>query len=106
MRAEDAPRRGADPWLGLGLAPAAFAAHLQLAYATVSWACATHREWWLHLIGAMSVALALVGVWAAARAARRPESRFLGMTGLGTSAVLTLLLIAQWAAVFIVTPCQ
>jgi len=122
--------RGPAPraqWVGLFLAPVTFFAHLQVGYVLVLWACTDGDPSGvlpagrvaLHVAGALSVALAALGVWAAWLAwvragATEPKdrggplerTRFLAATGLGVSAILTLLLLAQWAAVFVVPPCQ
>jgi hypothetical protein len=109
----------AAQWVGLLLAPAAFFAHLQFAYANLPWACRTGNELWIHVSGVASVVLAAVGTLVAWRSWRRaggdppgegggipPRARFLGVTGLGTSAIITLILLAQWVAAFIISPCE
>ncbi len=106
-------------WLGLGLAPAAFAAHLQIGYALVPWACLRQNDLWVHVSGALAVALALLGAWIGWRAWHRagggdpteqfgpaPRARFLGVVGFVTSAVIALILAAQWATAFVISPCQ
>jgi hypothetical protein len=106
-------------WVGLFLAPAAFFAHLQIAYVLVPWACVTRGQVWVHLSAMIAIALALVGAWAGwavhARAESAqdnegagsvPRTRFLGTVGLCTSGVFALLLVAQWAAGFVISPCQ
>ena len=106
-------------WVGLLLAPAAFFAHLQVAYVLVPWSCVVRGQLWVHLAGAIAVALAAIGTWAAWRthvlaaseqstdgAGSVPRTRFLGDVGVCTSALFVLLLVAQWAAGFIISPCQ
>lgn len=105
-------------WAGLLLAPAAFFAHLQIGYVLVPRACRHHQNVWLHVVGVASVLLAAVGlaiawrVWQATHDAPgeaggpMPRARFLGATGLGVSALLVLLLVAQWVAAFFISPCQ
>ena len=106
-------------WIGMFLAPAAFFAHLQIAYVLVPWACVTRGQIWVHVSGLVAILLALAGSWAGwlvhARADNAqsnegagavPRTRFLGTVGLCTSAVFALLLIAQWAAGFVISPCQ
>jgi hypothetical protein len=106
-------------WAGLFLAPAAFFAHLQLAYVLVPWACVRAGQLWVHAIGAAAVLLALAGVVAAWRVHSRaengqandgagsvPRTRFLGTVGICTSGLFVLLLVAQWAAGFVISPCQ
>jgi hypothetical protein len=106
-------------WTGLFLAPAAFFAHLQIAYVLVPWSCATGDRLWLNVVDAVSVILALVGTAIARRVwttddlgqnggAGGPSSRarFLGITGAVMGATFVLLLAAQWAAAWIISPCQ
>jgi hypothetical protein len=105
-------------WAGLLLAPAAFFAHLQIGYVLVPRACRHHQDVWLHVVGVASVLLAAVGlaiawrVWQATHDAPgdaggpAPRARFLGATRLGVSALLVLLLVAQWVAAFFISPCQ
>ena len=105
-------------WTGLLLAPATFFAHLQIGYVLVPRACRYHEDLWLHVVGVASVVLAAVGlaiawhVWqethdaAGEAGGPTPRARFLGATGLGVSALLVLLLTAQWVAAFFISPCQ
>ena len=109
----------AAQWAGLLLAPAVFFAHLQGAYVLVPRACRYHADVWLHVLGAAAVLAAAYGTWTAWHVWRRtgpeettetggpmPRARFLGVTGLGTGALLTLILLGQWVAVFFISPCQ
>lgn len=112
-------------WLGFFLAPAAFFAHLELAYLLIPWACTTGQELWLRIVGAIAVLLALAGVaaaWVSRARTREAEphppghplegagplfrTRFLGDVGLGVSALLSLILLMQWMAGFFITACQ
>jgi hypothetical protein len=106
-------------WVGLGLAPAAFSVHLQLVYVLVPWACVTRGQLWVHVAGLVAIALAGVGTWAAWLVHVRADNaqpndgagsvtrtRFLGTVGLCTSGLLVLLLVVQWAAGYIISPCQ
>ena len=112
-------------WLGFLLAPAVFFAHLELAYLLIPWACTTRQEYWMHVVGAVAVLLALAGVVAAIVARGRTtdaephppghplegpgplfRTRFLGDVGLGVGALLTLILFMQWLAGFFITVCQ
>lgn len=110
------PRR---QWIGLFLAPAAFFARLQIAYVIVPWACVTGGRVWLHLVDILAVALALAGGWIAWSVQRasdadaRPDgadaasrANFLGVVGLGSSALFALLLAAQATAGVVISPCQ
>ena len=106
-------------WVGIVLAPATFAAHLQISYVLVRWSCLRDADVWMHVVDLGAIALAAVGTWAAWRAWERagrvdpgeeggplPRTRFLGVTGLGFSAMITLVLIAQWVAAFFISTCQ
>jgi hypothetical protein len=112
-------RAPALQWIALFLAPAAFFVHLQVAYVLVPWACVTGGHVWVHVSAIVAIGLALAGTWAGwlvhARsenpqsnegAGAVPRTRFMGTVGLCTSAVFALLLIAQLAAGFIISPCQ
>jgi hypothetical protein len=109
----------ATQFVGLLLAPAVFFAHLQGAYVLVPRACRYHADVWLHVVGVAAVLVAAFGTWTAWRvwdATGRdatletggplPRARFLGVTGLGVGALLTLILVAQWVAAFFISPCQ
>jgi hypothetical protein len=112
-------------WLGFFLAPAVFFAHLEIAYVLIPWGCTVQNELWQHLVGLLAVLLSLVGVAAAwitrARTSdvgEHPAShpvegpgaffrtRFMADTGLGMSAVITLILLMQWIAGYFITVCQ
>ena len=114
--AELAPVR---QWVGMFLAPAAFAAHLQVNYYLVRWACLRDGELWMHLVDLIAVALGLAGTFVAWRTWQRmgreepgeesgvlPRTRFLAVTGLGFSAMITLVLLGQWLAAFFISTCQ
>jgi hypothetical protein len=109
----------AAQWVGLLLAPAAFFAHLQITYMMVPWACEHGGELWIHVSGVASVLLAAIGcavAWRVWNHAGReapgegggavPRARLLAVTGLCTSALFVLLLLAQWVAAFFISPCQ
>lgn len=112
-------------WVGFFLAPAAFFAHLQIAYVLIPWECTKQDQLWQHLVGFLAVVLALAGVAAAwltrARTSEAGEhppghpvegpgplfrTRFMADTGLGVSALLALILLMQWIAGFFITVCQ
>jgi hypothetical protein len=109
----------ATQWFALLFAPAVFFAHLQIGYMLVPWSCNRHDALPVHLAGATSVVLGGVGTWVAWRlwsALHReapgtgggapPRARFLALSGFVVSAMMTFVLIAQWAAAFFLTPCQ
>ena len=114
------PERGlAAQWVGLLLAPAAFFLHLQFAYAVVPWACRHQNDFWIHASGIASVVLAAIGTLVAWWVWHReggddpgeghgiaPRARFMGVVGLGVSAVITLILLLQWVAAFVVSSCE
>jgi hypothetical protein len=101
------------------IAPAAFAAGFQAMYAMTPWAC-YHRQWSaiLHVIPVLTLAgiasafrLAMAS-WRAAGAGWPGESssvhardRFLGLAGMVFSAFLSLIALAQWLPVFLLSPC-
>jgi hypothetical protein len=106
-------------WVGLLLAPAAFAAHLEVAYVLVRWACLRDGDPWVHVVDLLAVLLAAVGTRAAWHAWSRagrvepgdeggpgPRTRLLGVLGIGMSGMLTLVLVAQWIASFFISTCQ
>lgn len=124
--AEDMPAEGSREerapvlqWIGYGLAPLAFALHLEAAYVMVPWTCGGGSLLLFHLVGLASIIAAAIGTWAAWvtwRCAGRvepgqgggslPRTRFMGATGVGTSAILTVILTAQWIAGFLISTCQ
>jgi hypothetical protein len=109
----------AAQWTGMLLPAAVFFAHLQGAYVLVPRACRYHADVWLHVAGAAGVVLAAVGTlvaWRVWNEAGRgestepggalPRARFLGVVGFVMSALLALLIAAQWVAGFVISPCQ
>ena len=106
-------------WVGLFLAPAVFAAHLQINYVLVRWACLRDADVWLHVVDVLAVLLAAFGTFVAWRVWERagrmepgedggslPRTRFLGVTGVGFSGLITLVLFAQWVGAFFISTCQ
>ena len=117
-RAEVEPAPVAQ-WVGLLLAPSAFAAHLQISYVLVRWACLRSADVWVHVVDLLSIALAALGTIVAWRvwqsAGRRepgeeggslPRTRMLGVLGIGFSGMITLVLFGQWIAAFYIGTCQ
>jgi hypothetical protein len=106
-------------WVGMFLAAATFAVHLEVSYNLVPWECARGGELMIHLVDVAAVLLSLAGTivaWRVWRRAGRDEpaegggsvlrTSFLGVCGLGFSAIVTLVLFAQWVAAFFISPCQ
>jgi len=106
-------------WVGLLLPAVSFFAHLQIGYVLVPLACTTRQDIWVHVAGVLSILLSLLGNLAAWRtwmsAGREapgdgpgtmPRTRFMGAVGLGMGAIFTLILTAQWIAVFFIGTCQ
>lgn len=107
-------------WVGLFLAPAIFAIHLQGAYLLVLTDCGRSGGAWLvHLAGIAATLIAAAGTaaawltWIRAGAQQPGEegtptarTRLLAATGGGFSAVVTLILLAQTIAGFVVPRCQ
>src|SRR5206468_3638156 len=53
----------AAQWVGLLLAPAVFAAHLQITYVLVRWACLRNADLWVHVVDVLAVLLAALGTF-------------------------------------------
>jgi hypothetical protein len=117
-RAEQDERAPVLQWIALAIAPAAYALHLQIGYAMIPWACTTGQHVWLHLVNAAAVLVAAIGIVLGWRVVRRnsdaphdgggapPRTRFIGDVALGVGSLLTLILLAQWVAGFVLSPCQ
>ena len=109
----------ASQWVGIFLAPAVFAAHLQINYVLVRWACLRNGDVWVHVVDVLAVLLAALGtltawrVWASAgrtepgeEGGSLPRTRFMGVVGVGFSGLITLVLFAQWVGAFFISTCQ
>lgn len=107
--------------LGAGLfaGPLSFLLHLQLNYMLVPWACATRNSFVLHLVTLGALLLTASGAtlaWRNWQETRRegpsssggvlPRSRFLAVLGLLLSALFLLIIMAQWLATLVLSPCQ
>ena len=112
-------------WVGLFLSPLTFFAHLEIAYVLVPWACTMDEQYWMNIVGGIAVLLSVAGViaaWVSRTRTREAEphppghpdeapgplfrTRFLGETGLGVGALLTLILFMQWLGGFLIGVCQ
>lgn len=112
-------RGGGAQWFGLLAPPVAMLINLSLGYALVPWSCAAKSRVLLHgeiaVLVLISVAAGLVahrewkrfGGGGEADDAGGPaaRTRFLGVLGIGSSALFTLILLAQWLANVFFTPC-
>ena len=106
-------------WAGLLGAPAAWAAQMQLAYMLVPWCCRNDVHWPIHLTHFAFLALALLGGWFSYREWQRVgrgwpagaegdepgRTRFLAVGGMTSSALFSLLILAQAIAAFFISPC-
>ncbi|HET7601007.1 MAG TPA: hypothetical protein VFK09_11980 [Gemmatimonadales bacterium] len=105
---------------GLLLAPFVAMLHLELSYADVRHACRQGSELRLHVTSAVLLLAALAGAAVAWRmlqgssdrgAPGDPEiaaanTRFVAVTGVLVSLYFSLVIVAQWLAVFMLGPCQ
>lgn len=112
-------RGGGAQWFGV-LAPAlAMLTNVSLGFALVPWSCAAKTRVLLHaeiaVLVLVSVAAGIVahhewrrhGGGGEADDAGGPaaRARFLGVMGIGSSVLFTLILLAQWLANAYLTPC-
>jgi hypothetical protein len=107
-------------WVGVLLAPVAWAAQQQALYAMVPWSCQTGHAFALHAVSLAAVLFALVGAlvawrnWSRAgrgesdddRGGARARSRFLAVLGLVASLFFALVIVAQGIAAFVLHPCM
>ena len=117
---DTAARGGGLQWLGVLLPPTAMLVNLSLGYAFVPWSCSAKSRTVLHIEIASLVAIAVAAGFVAHREWRRfggggqsddaagpgPRARFLGLLGIGSSILFTLILLAQWYANVFLTPCN
>ena len=115
-------KEGAGPgslWAGVLAAPVAALVQLETNYALVIWACGAGREWALHLVSLLALALTAAGGLLSWRNWRRagakwedegagvlPRSRFMAGVGMLISVFISLVVVAQWLAVFFYNPCD
>lgn len=113
---------GAGPgllWAGVLAGPTVALVQLQTNYALVLWACGAGRTWALHLVAVAALALCVGAgllsfrnwrragaVWEDGGAGVMPRSRFMSVVGMFVSTHSALVVIAQWIAVFVFSPCQ
>ena len=105
--------------LALFLGPAAALADLQVAYMLVAPSCEAGNNLPLHLVHAIMLAAAAVGVGCGVAAWRRSGSgelhtdagrtartRFLAVLGILLSGLFAAVVVAQWLGDFVLSPCQ
>ncbi|HEX8285563.1 MAG TPA: hypothetical protein VF588_19565 [Pyrinomonadaceae bacterium] len=115
-------KEGAGPltlWACVLAGPLAALTQLQANYALVLWACGSGQTWALHLVSLLALVVAAGAGLLAWRNWRRagalweddgagvlPRSRFMSVVGMLVSAHSALVVVAQWIAVFVFSPCQ
>lgn len=105
-------------WPPLLVPPVAFLTLLSAAYALIPVACEAHSSLPLHLVAALSLAIALGGAalawrdWRSAgvkaphdQADKATQVRFLAVIGLMMSGLIALATVTLWIANFIIPPC-
>ena len=106
-------------WAGVLAAPLAMLTQLQVNYALVLWACGAGREWPLHLTALLALAVTVAGGllswrnrrlagtgWEDEGAGVIPRSGFMAAVGILISALIALVIVAQWIPVFVYGPCE
>jgi len=107
-------------WLAIIIGPLAWLAYLQTAYALVPWACRRPTAGMVALIMAGVLALALssaglVSAWQSWRRVGREgasgdgvsgRTRFMALTGIGTSALFVLVVVAGMLPLLLLAPCS
>ena len=115
-------KEGARPgalWAGVLAAPLAALWQQSICYALVPRVCWSGREWQLHLVSLLALALTLAGGllswrnwrkagarWETDEAGVRPRSSFMAAVGILVSAFVALVVVAQWIAVFVYSTCE
>jgi hypothetical protein len=104
-------------WLAIIIGPIAWLVYLQTAYALVPWACRRPTGGLIALLAAGVLALALssaglAAAWQAWRRVDRTEGgtavarvRFMALTGIGTSALFVLVVVAGMLPLLLLAPC-
>lgn len=105
-------------WLGLGLAPLAWAVNLQSNYTVSALGCTAPWLIVMHLVTVAALGAATLGGWISWRnwqaagkgpeheGTRRGRSRFLAISGLLFSGYFGLAILAQWIPTFVIEPCR
>jgi|SRR6476659_9101239 len=112
-------RGGGAQWFGVLAPPLAMLTNVSLGFALVPWSCAAGTRALLHAEIALLVLVAASAGLVAHREWKRfggggesddaggpgPRARFLGVLGIGSSVLFTLILLGQWLANAYLTPC-
>ncbi len=104
-------------WAGVLVGPLAALMQLEVNYALVLWACSHRSTWPLHLVSILALLLTIAAgllplrLWqrlAVAEDGPGPQGRakLMAVVGLLISIMMSLVIIAQWLAVFIHDPCE
>ncbi len=119
-RPETGAPGGALQWAGVLLPPLAMLTNVSLGFALVPWSCSAKSRLLLHgeiaVLVLISVASGIVahhewryhggGGEADSSGGPAARSRLLGVMGMGSSALFTLILLGQWLANAFLTPCN
>ena len=105
--------------LGVLLGPIAALVNQQLIYAANMWACGRNQPVLMHIVPVLCLAVTIgAGITAHAdwktsgggveeeEATVATRTRFTAIAGMGISAFAALVILAQWAAVFVFDPCM
>ncbi|HEX2208262.1 MAG TPA: hypothetical protein VHG93_11320 [Longimicrobium sp.] len=106
-------------WFAVLAPPLAWMLGLNAGYGLVRVACARDTSLSLHLVGLLTLLLALAGGWVAWREWNRtgrekpgeaggtlPRSRLMAVLGLMASALFSLAILEQWLASLFFNPCM
>ena len=92
-------------WPALILSPLFALASISLGYALVTPACEHSRVWILHAAIVLFLALSVastIGAWLSLQAARR---EFLPLVSTWSGGFFSALILLQWVALFVLSPC-
>lgn len=105
--------------LGVLLGPVVALINQQAIYAVNMWACGRGMHGTMHIAPALCLIVSLGAAWTSYRDWRAAgsgvedeeatvltRSRFLAILGIGISLFSSLIIVAQWAAIFVFDPCM
>lgn len=104
-------------WAGVLVGPMAALLQLQVNYALVLWSCSHRSTWPLHLVSVIALLATIVAGLLPYRIRQRlradedglgpaARTKLMAVVGMLISILSSLVIIAQWMAVFIYDPCQ